>query len=380
MVDTRHVFPVAIALISLMFNCCDAGRLHVQGTNLVKDGQRVFLSGTNLAWVHYGYDFGNNQYSGVKTQFEQYLSQIHASGGNSIRVWLHIEGESSPHFTSQGYVDKTDAAGSLINDMRSFLTSAKHFNVFVFFVLWNGAKKQNTHYRLDGLIRDSNKLQSYIDHCLKPMVNALKNEPALGGWEIINEPEGELTPDHHSNNPCQDTTHLHNSGAGWEGHLYSAAQIQKFVNWQADAIRSTDPGALVTLGVWNPKSNTDKFGFRNLYSDHCLTSAGGKAHGTLSFYQMHTYTFSGHFDGYSPFQHHASEFGLNKPLVIGEFRQESGTNPITDMYNYAYYYGYSGAWGWAASDSNQWSLIKKGMAWLRGRNDQQKGGLINVHV
>ena len=79
-------------------------------------------------------------------------------------------------------------------------------------------------------------------------------------------------------------------------------------------------------------------------------------------------------------QHHATEFGLNKPLVIGEFRQESGTAQITDMYNYAYYYGYAGGWAWTASDNNQWSLIKKGMAWLKLKNDQQKGGLVRIHL
>lgn len=57
----------------------------MSGSHFYKDGSRVFLSGTNLAWVHYGYDFGNNQYSGVRTQMERYLSEIHASGGNSIR-------------------------------------------------------------------------------------------------------------------------------------------------------------------------------------------------------------------------------------------------------------------------------------------------------
>jgi len=56
----------------------------------VKDGHRVFLSGTNLAWIHYAYDFGNNQYNGVRTQFEQVLRDIHNSGGNSIRKLYDI--------------------------------------------------------------------------------------------------------------------------------------------------------------------------------------------------------------------------------------------------------------------------------------------------
>jgi len=61
------------------------GRLSVSGHNLVKDGQRVFLSGANLAWYNYGQDFGNNHYAGVRSHMEQFLSQIQASGGNSIR-------------------------------------------------------------------------------------------------------------------------------------------------------------------------------------------------------------------------------------------------------------------------------------------------------
>jgi len=46
-------------------------------------------------------------------------------------------------------------------------------------------------------------------------------------------------------------------------------------------------------------------------------------------------------------QKHYNEYGLDKPLVIGEFRESEGASmSITDMYNHAYYYGYSGAWGY----------------------------------
>lgn len=39
-------------------------------------------------------------------------------------VWIHIEGESSPKFDSNGHVTGTDNGGTLINDMRDMLRAA----------------------------------------------------------------------------------------------------------------------------------------------------------------------------------------------------------------------------------------------------------------
>lgn len=80
--------------------------------------------------------------------------------------------------------------------------------------------------RLDGLIKDEAKLRSYIDNALIPMVDGLKDELGLGGWDIINEPEGEMIPET-NNNPCEDTAFLSDSGMGWEGKLYTAHEIQR---------------------------------------------------------------------------------------------------------------------------------------------------------
>lgn len=69
--------------------CCYASvataRLAVSGKTFVHNGQKVFLSGANIAWKTYGYDFGNGQYANSKSALESWMTQISANGGNTVR-------------------------------------------------------------------------------------------------------------------------------------------------------------------------------------------------------------------------------------------------------------------------------------------------------
>jgi len=250
----------------------------------------------------------------------------------------------------------------LISDMRHYLWTAQDQVILVFWCLWNGAVLRNQ--KTINLFSDSNKLQSFINNALVPIVKALSNESAVGGWEIMNEPEGSVQIND-DGNPCFSTTILSGSGAGWAGTNIPMKNIQQFVNWQADAIHNADPKALVTVGSWSEKAQTDQFGYRNYYKDECLVAAGGRAKGTLDFYQVHSYGFNGQFNTNAPFKKSYSDYNLDKPLVVGEFDAESsGGWTAAQLYEYVYDHGYHGAWGWTAEP--QYGNFA-GMASLKGK-------------
>ncbi|XP_046463076.1 mannan endo-1,4-beta-mannosidase-like [Daphnia pulex] len=336
-----------VALLLCCWASLSAGRLTTSGTNFYYNGQKVFLSGVNIAWNSYGYDFGNGQYAAnSKATLESWLTRIDANGGNSVRMWVHVDGKNTPAFDGNGYVTGPDSTGTMISDLRSFLDFAQSKQLLVVLVLWNGAKRPTDNTL--NLLYDESKLQTYIDNALKPMVDALGNHPALAAWEIMNEPEGLLQNNVYNGNPCYDTTPLKDTGAGFAYTDVPMQNILKFINWQADAVKQRNSACLVTIGSWSEHAQTDtKAQSRNYYTDSCLEGAGGKAAGKLDFYQMHTYDFNGQWNPDAPFKVSASSYGLNKPLVIGEFASVCSQNSdIGNMFQYVYDNGYQGAWSW----------------------------------
>lgn len=315
-------------------------------------GQAVTLAGANLAWSdnsRFSSDFGaGDGFGNADTNligFQAKFDEISRNGGNSARIWLHTTAQISPHIDPNGQtiaLSRELSNQQVVDQMREVLDSAWDRGVLVTFSLFSFDMLCD-HYQNDfgytgSMLRNRIALtsgrQDYFDNALTPIVNGLKDHPALFAYEILNEPEGAY-PDRQF---C-DTS-------------FPITQVDAalFVNEAAALIHGLDANVKVTTST-----HTDLFAD---FTNETLTSLdGANPDGILDFYELHWYEGWGR----DPFTTPKADYNLDKPIIIGEFAtyQALGTssNPSEDAISAILSNGYAGAWPWSLATTDNPTAI-----------------------
>jgi hypothetical protein len=327
--DAPATLPQADGAANLPGPASDGGACHPN-----------FASGVNVAWVRFAGDVPNPNLQTFQTLFQN----VHAAGGRVVRWWFHTNGTITPGYGADGMAQPI--SNSNIADVRSILDAAHAAGVMVTISLWSfdmlkaNVPAATLANNVSLLTVDANRL-AYIQMVLDPLVTALAHHPGLYAWEIFNEPEGMVT----GQGWTPFTSVRLADGGVQSGPSVGEGSIQRTVNWFAAAIHDADPSVLVTNGTWEFQANANVTGMTNYYSDSALRNAGGKANGTLDFYEVHYYASDG--ASYSPFAHPAAYWGLDRPIVIGEFYalMQDGVAAV-DTYTALHDGKYGGAWAW----------------------------------
>ncbi|MBW8889811.1 MAG: cellulase family glycosylhydrolase [Fibrobacteres bacterium] len=260
-------------------------------------GEKIFVAGFNLAWINFAGDVGDAPLNA--TAFQAAMKAVADSGGNTMRVWLSTNGSKDPVFGADGLV--SGLGSKTIANVQQMLAIAKTNKMMIVPTLLTHNFLQSGQ---SGVNLDNNKkllatdagLKAYIDNAVVPLVTAIGKDPNLLCWEVANEPEGMV------------------ESIGWTSQRIAKADVQKFTNRIAGAIHRAIPGVLVSTG-------TVQASYLGWYTDDALKAAGGDADGVLDFYMVHYYGWNG--TGNSPFHKGAAAWGVDKPLVVGEFASSS---------------------------------------------------------
>ena len=276
--------------------------------------------GANLPWVHYGIDFGANAWrpdGGIaqpeeRTEVEQALAQLAASGVQYVRWFLLCDGRAGIRFTDGGQPLSLD--DFVFRDVDAALAIAARHRIRIMFVLldflWCDAARVTHGVQMGGrteVLAGAERRDALLDRVLRPLLERYGDEPHILAWDIINEPEWITTVD--------------------------ALDLHAFLGDAADLIHSSTmhPATIGSAGVRWRASYTDL---------------------DLDFYQVHWYDSLTHQPALTT---PVAQLGFDKPVLLGEYPTRGSKWTREEIVDAARSAGYSGAFYWSALSKDECS-------------------------
>ena len=286
------------------------------------------ISGINYPWTiyqgkpNYGCDFGRNKWdshTGVTTHLPDVradFAAMRAAGYDVTRWFVFTDGRGGVEWDASG--ELTGIADRFFDDMDAALDISASSAVRVCLVLVDFA------WIDDAARRTALESSAFVDRVLDPFLDRYGSHPAIHSLDVINEPD--WVTEGLATDPKRGVWPLEN--------------LRTFVRAAADRIHARS-AALVTLGGGQVK-------FAPEWDD--------AAYG-LDFLQVHSYPDVRYPDrDVRLFGMAAADFGLSKPLLIGECPSDPRAHPeghLSPAYTLADYLalardgGYLGAWPWS---------------------------------
>ena len=270
----------------------------------------AFANGLNAAWVNFANDVPNPNMTAFQTMFRN----TQMAGGRIVRWWFHTNGTVTPGYNGSGMANPLSQAGDHRPDQPA---------------------QPGQHQRREAgdqlvVVRHVAGRPEHLDHAAQQQpqpaddgrqpTGVHRQRAHADGERGQGEPGPLLVGDlqragRHDNRST--------AGPAINGGMeVDRMYIYRTINWLAAAIHTADPSARVTSGAWTFQvSSTRNFsGGGHFYSNSSLMAAGGKANGTMDFYEVHYYGANG--AQFSPFLD-----GRN-PDVLGADRQAAGDGRI----------------------------------------------------
>lgn len=300
------------------------------------------IRGINYPWAvfdgcaNYGCDFGRNKWNshtGVTAHAQDLRDDFAAMSAARIEVarwFVFTDGRGGIDWTPDGDVAGLDAV--FFDDMDAALDIAASFNIRLCLVLIDFLWFDDPQRRL--ALLDRHGSSAFLDHVIDPFLDRYGRSPAIHSFDLINEPDwviAELATD-----PRR--------------AVWPLARLRSFAGQLSKRIRASST-ALITIGGGRVAAARE-------WDDPVYD---------LDFIQVHSYPdvrYPFHDD--SVFGKRAADFGLSKPLLIGECPSHPRAHPphhlspaytLEDYLSLASEGGYLGAWPWSFKGTDAFGAV-----------------------
>ena len=281
----------------------------------------AFLMGVNLPWIRYGQDFGANAWqpegglhaAGRRAALDEACARIADAGLDAVRWFVLCDGRAGLVEDTSGLVRGID--DSVRRDLDVALDALQAHRLRAIFVLVDFLLCEPAQVvggvQVGGrrhVVTRADDRERFLDNVIAPLVAHAGAAHEVLAWDAINEPE-------------------------W---VTFAERTWRF--WRAvpaDAMRLFIAGIVGRVHAVGAKATV------GLASAHGLDLVRGLG---LDLYQVHWYE---QVVGRAALTRMADDYGLDAPLLLGEYASAGSSCPSSDVLWLARVGGYAGALAWS---------------------------------